>query len=149
MRIPFDSKYRDKIESGEYKVETRNGRPVRIICWDMDSYNQIVALVANYPNYNGSLSEHIFSYGMNGRYSATAENAEDLFIVTPEPEMSEFEKRLQEVLFEHATTNSSAEEKAHQYSAELLSLAKQQLSVRIIAKKTCEWLYQDYLSQQK
>lgn len=24
-----------------------------------------------------------------------------------------------------------------------------QLSVRIIAKKTCEWLYQDYLSQQK
>jgi len=24
-----------------------------------------------------------------------------------------------------------------------------QLSVRIIAKKTCEWLYQDYLSQRK
>ena len=28
-------------------------------------------------------------------------------------------------------------------------LNRVQLSVRIIAKKTCEWLYQDYLSQQK
>ena len=123
MRIPFDSKYRDKIESGEYKVVTRDGKPVRIICWDMDSYNHIVALVANYPNYNGSLSEHIFSYGMDGRYSATAENAEDLFIVTPEPEMTEFEKEV------HAFIDEQIEEARglKEIAAELLDFAKQQL----------------------
>lgn len=35
MKIPFDIKYRPQIESGEYKVETRDGlHSVRIICWD-------------------------------------------------------------------------------------------------------------------
>ena len=33
-RIPFDKKYRPQIESGQYKVETGDGQPVRIICWD-------------------------------------------------------------------------------------------------------------------
>lgn len=119
MRIPFNIRYRDKIESGEYKVETRDGKPVRIICWDMDSYNHIVALVANYPNYNGSLSEHIFSYGMDGRYSTPAENAEDLFIITPEPEMSEFEQEV----YKMTTNKVRFKEEANK----LLDLAKQQL----------------------
>lgn len=33
-KIPFSIDYRPQIESGEYKVETRDDRPVRIICWD-------------------------------------------------------------------------------------------------------------------
>ena len=99
MKIPFDIKYRPQIESGEYKAETRDGKPARIICWDMDSYNPIVALVANYPNYNGSLSEHIFSYSMDGRYSTTCSSDEDLFIVTPEEEQkfSEFELKMRKI----------------------------------------------------
>lgn len=133
MRIPFDIKYRDKIESGEYKVETRDGKPVRIICWDMDSYNHIVALVANYPNYNGSLSEHIFSYGMDGRYSATAENAEDLFIVTPEPEMSEFENGMLRYLQDAANKKDDSEivESTKEHSIKLLSLARNEFNKQI------------------
>lgn len=33
-RIPFDIKYRPEIESGKYKVETEDGRAVRIVCFD-------------------------------------------------------------------------------------------------------------------
>lgn len=122
MKIAFDIKYRDKIESGEYKVETRDGKSVRIICWDMDSYNNIVALVANYPNYNGSLSEHIFSYGMDGRYSTPAENAEDLFIVTPEPEMSELELAIAKY-----RPPTDSKDTIQRIATELLDLAKHQL----------------------
>ena len=44
MKIPFDMKYRPQIESGEYKVETRNGKSVRIICWDKQGECPIVVL---------------------------------------------------------------------------------------------------------
>ena len=122
MRIPFEISKRPQIESGEYKVETRDGRSVRIICWDKKNVNYPIAALVTKDDH-----EYFYDYTRKGELHVSEEGIYDLFIVTPEPEMSEFEKRLQEVLFEHATTNSSAEEKAHQYSAELLSFAKQQL----------------------
>ena len=121
-KIPFNVKFRPQIESGEYKVETRDGRSARIICWDKKNVNYPIAALVTKDDH-----EYFYDYTRKGELHVSEEGIYDLFIVTPEPEMSEFEKRLQEVLFEHATTNSSAEEKAHQYSSELLSLAKQQL----------------------
>lgn len=94
MRIPFDIKYRPQIESGEYKVETRDGNPVRIICWDKDGSHPIVALVTTYSDFNESFSEHIFQYGIDGYYIARFESDYDLFIVTMEEKMTEFEKCL-------------------------------------------------------
>ena len=126
MRIPFDISKRPQIESGEYKVvyveyPSTNQYPVEILKWDS---NSDAGCIIGCIRRNGK--DRIYAFDENGEHKVSGED-DRLFIVIPEPEISEFEKRLQEVLFEHATTNSSAEEKAHQYSAELLSLAKQQL----------------------
>ena len=66
-KIPFDIKYRDKIESGEYKVETREGLPARIICWDrMGIAYPIVALVPKNSN------EEILTYTNEGTFYKNA-----------------------------------------------------------------------------
>lgn len=126
MRIPFDITKRPQIESGEYKViyveyPSTNQYPVEILKWDS---NSDAGCIIGCVRRKGK--DRIYAFQENGVHTVSDED-DRLFLVTPEPEMSEFEKRLQEVLFEHATTNSSAEEKAHQYSSELLDIAKKQL----------------------
>ena len=139
MRIPFDIKYRPQIESREYKVETRDGKPTRIVCWDMDSYNPIVALVANYPNYDGSLSEHIFSYSMDGHYSATRSSDEDLFIVTPEPEMTAFEKKV----YAYCDGKTVGEELIKRIAKELLDYARKELEPEVLERLEVAYKNQD------
>ena len=139
MRIPFDIKYRPQIESREYKVETRDGKPTRIVCWDMDSYNPIVALVANYPNYDGSLSEHIFSYSMDGHYSATCSSDEDLFIVTPEPEMTAFEKKV----YAYCDGKTVGEELIKRIAKELLDYARKELEPEVLKRLEVAYKNQD------
>ena len=80
-KIPFDIKYRPQIESGEYKVETRDGRAARIICWDLlDRIEQnIVALVQYTPE-----QEIIISVCKDGEYKGLYGHGYDLFIVTSE-----------------------------------------------------------------
>ena len=85
MKIPFDIKYRPQIESGEYKVETRNGESVRIICWDKQGECPIVVLSC----VDGD--EGVYTYHENGHY-INNESIYDLFIITPEEELTEFEK---------------------------------------------------------
>ena len=90
MKIPFDIKYRPQIESGEYKVETRNGLPARIICWDRKHGYPICALV--YEKATGCES-YVSTYD-NGMASANGiqETSDDLFLITPESELSEDER---------------------------------------------------------
>ena len=47
LKFAFNITYRPQIESGEYKVETRDGRPARVICWDspIDKDRPIIAIV--------------------------------------------------------------------------------------------------------
>lgn len=88
MKIPFDIKHRDKIESGEYKVVTRGGSPVRIVCWDYRSSGHfpIIGIVDD-----GNVETN-YSYQENGRMLKNHECTCDLFIVTPEGGLTEFEK---------------------------------------------------------
>ena len=37
--IPFDIKYREKIESGEVRVVDTKGHPKKIVCWELDKVN--------------------------------------------------------------------------------------------------------------
>ena len=85
MKIPFDIKYRPQIESGEYKVKTRNGESVRIICWDKQGECPIVVLSC----VDGD--EGVYTYHENG-HCINNESIYDLFIITPEEELTEFEK---------------------------------------------------------
>ena len=43
--LPFDIKYRDKIESGEYQVVSDCGRPVKIYDWNFNDEFPIVCMV--------------------------------------------------------------------------------------------------------
>lgn len=97
MKIPFDISKRPQIESGEYKVETRDGLSVRIICWDRvakegtDDDLNICVLV---PEDNG---EAVYYYHQSGKKWVPDERF-DLYIITPEPELSEFEERIFKLL---------------------------------------------------
>ena len=128
MKIPFDIKFRPQIESGEYKVETKDHHPVRIICWNKNTggLDRIVALVAG-----DSGQEKTLHYTEEGRCIATGSNRDkDLFIITPEPEMSEMEISLLSWLSDD-TSGEIPMERMKQVvkarAAELLATAKKQL----------------------
>lgn len=42
----FDISYRAQIESGEFGLETRDGKPARIICWERAGYEKDYPIVA-------------------------------------------------------------------------------------------------------
>lgn len=122
MRIPFDIKHRDKIESGEYKVETRDGRSARIICWDVISNSPIVALLM----FNDG-TEFIGEFTREGNYwNSKMESCKDLFIVIPNPEMSEFEKAVSKY-----RPQSDTLETIQRIATELLSLARNEFNKQI------------------
>ena len=133
-KIPFSIEHREKIESGEYKVETRDGRTARIICWDRKDNNYpIIALFEEYGK------ECLLSYTQNGQHVIGKSNVSDLFLVTPEPELSEFEKKLSDV-FGYAISMSVSDPKkptdefVREYAPELLALARKQLQPEIDAE---------------
>lgn len=82
--IPFDIKLRKDIQSeeneykGRYKVQTKSGKPVRIICWDKkEIMYPIVALVEIYDSYEASLL-----FCNNGKYyTGGDESSYDLCLI--------------------------------------------------------------------
>lgn len=82
MKIPFDIKYRPQIESGEYKVETRNGKTARIVCWDRIGI-QLIVLIGK--------DEDVLIYDSDGTTGQEMPLPSDLFIVAPEEELTPFE----------------------------------------------------------
>ena len=134
MKIPFDIKYRPQIESGEYKVVTRDGRPARIICWDRfttepnDSGN-IVVLVAGIEfesTYYYYQDGHLWNQANGEGYSQL-----DLFIITPEPELTEFEEKVKELIGSYPiATNKNKGSLLYEVqkaAVELLELAKKEI----------------------
>ena len=74
--VPFDLKYKDKIESGEYLVTTREDNPVRIICWDkLDPDYPIIGLqrIGNF--------EFLENYNKDGRVDLLEDNDSDLMVL--------------------------------------------------------------------
>jgi gas vesicle protein len=130
MKKQFDIKYRPQIESGEYKVETRDGRPVRIVCWDRiakEDTDDDLNLCVLVPEDGG---EAVYYYHQSGK-KYVPDKAYDLFIITPEPELSEFEKKLSDVVG-YAISLSVVEPQkptsafVKEYAAELIALAREQ-----------------------
>lgn len=140
-KIPFSIEHREKIESGEYKVVTGDGRPVRIISWDKkvsDGRYEIVALVY-IPEED---IEKVQLYCTDGTLVATYLNEKlKLVVVTPEPELTPLEDLLSTYLkgdFEYFSTKKWDEKKWNEImriqAAELLSLARKQLQPEIDAE---------------
>ena len=119
-RIPFDLKWKPQIESGEYRVETRDGKPVRIICWDMICTYPIVALC----NINGE--EWVFTYDTNGHFMEKSDE-DELFLVTTEEKLTEFEQEVSDIV-EYCKLNGEnvASSYAKRHAKSLLSYAREQ-----------------------
>lgn len=124
MKIPFSIEHREKIESGEYKVfaHEHEEQEARIVCWDNNGEYPIVALVDNEPE----------KFDKYGRVPGGNRGGEfSLFIVTPEPELSEFEKgciRLyQDGRDDGFAGDNLSDEALKESAAELLELARKEL----------------------
>lgn len=100
--VPFDIKYRKQIESGIYKVFTRDKQPARIICWDGELYEneQIVAII----------DECVETFNINGRY-CDEESDFDLFveILDDDAEYTEFESEVLKLCKSYKTNNMDLE----------------------------------------
>ena len=136
MKKAFDIKYRPQIESGEYKVVTADDHPVRICCWDAEEYYPIVALVKDY----NEKSDYCYPMMCDTEgVSATKGKEKTLYVVTPEPELTEFEKVVRQVFIEREYNGSfeteeeiervekAFEESARHYAVALLAAAKKHL----------------------
>lgn len=127
-KIPFSIDYRPQIESEEYKVVTADGRPARIISWDKKVFGGHTEIVALVPTPRGD-TETVQLYCPNGTLVASSWNEKfKLFIVTPEQELTKFEKVLNDLIWsigmgEVVYNNDAIKETA----AKLLNIARKQL----------------------
>lgn len=131
-KIPFDIKYRPQIEAGEYKVETRSGNTARVVCWDRVGI-QLVVLIGK--------DEDVLTYNLDGTTGQQMQLPSDLFIVTPEEELTEFEKKLWEVLKSEGSPIGPIEKFTdadkdvfHSYAAKLLAIARKELEPEILER---------------
>ncbi len=123
MRKPFDLEFYKS--HPDCKVETRGGRPVRIICTDKKSdmnNKKIIALL------NDGNSEHAEYYTEKGTVYDNTPVGGDLFIVTDEPELTEFEAELSDIV-EYCKKNGKnvVSDYAKRHAKGLLSIAREQL----------------------
>lgn len=128
-RIQFNIKYRSQIESGEYTVKTRSGNPARIICWDRDSSTPICALITR----DSGPEDYVWA-DKEGRNMKSG-YYDDLFIITPDPDSSEFEKACVQ-LYEEGCADGVSGEKLDNVAlkesiTEILRLARKNIIGKI------------------
>lgn len=118
-KIPFTLEAWLKNKS--QKVETRNGRPVHYIGLDRAGWQVFEVFRTN------GTSEYR-TYHDSYLYSGPGESTFDLFIVTPEPELTSWEKFISGCLQKHGLLDCGASDRiAKECSAELLDLARTEL----------------------
>lgn len=105
------------------KVITRNGKPVRIVCWDKLGDYPIIGCVKYSDDY-----EDLESYDSNGfKYSFDREDQNDLFFADEEEELTEFEKVLKEVIEDVQNGDYIEEESFDFWKDRLLDLARKEI----------------------
>ena len=118
MKTPFtlEAWLKDKSQ----KVVDEDDRPVRIICTDADGLYPIIGLLDN---------KIPLPCGKNGRPPYTGGGGGTLFIITPEPELSKFEKGYMRIVHKMKPEefNDEGLKIAKEEAAELLDLARKQL----------------------
>lgn len=123
-KIQFD--LQTWLKDKSQKVVTRDNIPVKIICTDCNSCQPIVALV---PTIDGK-QETVETYNENGKYFNNMKDANlDLFIVTEDEPITEFEKGVTETILAGRTIvgNDVDPRYVKPYAEKLLYLAKEQL----------------------
>ncbi len=127
-KIAFNIKYRPEIESGKYKVVTSNDESVKILTFDRNHRLPILALI------NRGYDE-IVEYDTNG---FTQLAGDTLYLITDEPELTEFEKAYLKVVH-HLSENDIlphflTDNKVSENAQKLLDVARKQLQPEIDAE---------------
>ena len=102
-KIPFNIKYRPQIESGEYKVVTREDRPVEIKIWDLKGDFPVVGVYFDEKN-NRDTAVQVTA---EGRCSIKPNDdyCDDFFIITSKSDLTEFESAVQEIFYKGRKDN--------------------------------------------
>ena len=102
-KIPFNIKYRVQIESGEYKVVTREDRPVEIKIWDLKGDFPVVGVYFDEKN-NRDTAVQVTA---EGRCSIKPNDdyCDDFFIITSKSDLTEFESAVQEIFYKGREDN--------------------------------------------
>ena len=102
-KIPFNIKYRPQIESGEYKVVTRDDRPVEIKIWDLKGDFPVVGVYFDEKN-NRDTAVQVTA---EGRCSIKPNDdyCDDFFIITSKSDLTEFESAVQEIFYKGRKDN--------------------------------------------
>lgn len=89
-KIPFNIKYRSQIESGEYRVVTREDRPVEIKIWDLKGNFPVVGVYYDDKNHRDTAVQ----VTAEGRCSVTPseEYCDDFLIITDKSNGLEFKQ---------------------------------------------------------
>lgn len=135
MKKPFNIGYRPKIESGEYKTVTRDGRAVRIVCWDMKAPATLIGCVER--NEQGD-EEHLLWYkdGINKRdanYKPIA-SKNDLFVVSDEPDLSKMEEEIALAISDYELNKEDCFteiDSARKHGIRILNAAREQIAADI------------------
>lgn len=135
MKIPFDIKYKQEIQTGKYKVVTKTGLPVEIVHWDLSMRkNPILGVIS----FVGGKEDH--RYGRSGKYYCDLVPSDlDLFILTDEPMLTEFELAVLDMVdhyvegdYVYPRSGSRDEEKGYddlqRVSSELLAAARKTIA---------------------
>lgn len=125
---------RPQIESGEYKVVTRDNHPAKILCWDAKGI-PIVALVREEEE-----TDIPYSYNNDGSFVWKEIHDEDLFVITQEPELTEFEKFFAKVLDSYNGVEIDVPSAVAVNAPTLLELARKELQPKYDATKVDEAL---------
>lgn len=106
------------------KVVTRGGKPVRIVCWDKLGDFPIIACIKYSDDY-----EDFESYNIDGsKYSYNREDQNDLFFADEEEKLTEFEKKLVDLVSGWCDSHiETPEEYINKHSQTLLDLARKEL----------------------
>ena len=123
MKIPFDIKYRPQIESGEYKLETECGHPVSIMDWEWIDRNEKKCLAVKVLMDEGFNIGYLFDYDGKRHSILPSDSDSDLFIITPEPELSEFEDALKDCVNMRGPENPMTDEGARNNATILRAIA--------------------------
>lgn len=89
-KIEFNEVYRPNIEAGEYKVETRDGRSVRIVAWDRKDESGYRHSILGLAFDSDTGCEEVIACNSNGK--APGPDKDDLFITWEKPELTEFQR---------------------------------------------------------
>jgi hypothetical protein len=123
------------LENPSRKVVTREGIPIRIVCWD--SPNKGFPIVGFIDDNSSIFVWDKYGYALSGHRKSNR----DLFFADDEEKLTEFEKELEMMMVSFSNSNVGSDirtempkDKLHNYAHKLRDLARKELKTNYYTK---------------